>query len=324
MRRGCHLRTTRPRVEPLEDRLLLSTCHVTRLVDADAGTGLRGTLRYCINYANNNPGPDTIDFKVTGTIQLASWLPDLASDITITGPGADLLAVSGQGTPLGGQPILSIDTGATVTISGLTIANGITDGAPGGIANRGTLTVKDCTVANNKNELGDPNGSGGGIWNSGEMTISGCTISGNGVVFPHDDGEGGGIYNYYSGEMYILNSTISGNYVEPASTAEGGGIANAGSLDIRFSTVTNNEACDGWGIYNATGLFVYDTIVAGNIKGKFCDGGQDMEGGYTGSANLIGGDPMLGPLAYNGGHTQTHAVLPGSPALDAGDNAGAN
>src|SRR5262245_54444274 len=89
-------------LEPLEGRFLLTACHVTRLADLPGGFDLgnghaRGSLRYCINLANNNPGPDTIDFKVTGTIQLTSKLPTLTSDITITGPGADLLIVKGKG-----------------------------------------------------------------------------------------------------------------------------------------------------------------------------------------------------------------------------------
>src|SRR5262249_28445078 len=86
-------------------------------------------------------------------------------------------------------------------------------------------------------------------------------------------------------------------------------------------TVTNNDAgCGfGWGILNAgPHFYLYDTIVAGN-KGS-C-GGHDLDGpSRTGSANLIGRGPPPGAPAYNRGDTPAHAVLPGSPALDAGDN----
>jgi hypothetical protein len=156
------------------------------------------------------------------------------------------------------------------------------------------------------------------------MTISGSTISGNEATFSCCTDKGGGIYNYTGGVMNILNSTISGNYVFEG---RGGGIYNSGSLDIRFSTITQNgepgTSVGGGGIYNQAGaeqLKLYNTIVAGNASDL---GDDNIEGSYTGSSNLIGGDPMLGPLQYNGGHTQTHAVLPGSPALDAGDNSGA-
>src|SRR5262245_33019214 len=86
----------RPQLETPEDRTLLATCHVTRLSDTGAGQGLRGDLRYCINYANGNPGPDTIDFKVTGTINLTQALPDLSGELTVAGPGADLLTIDAQ------------------------------------------------------------------------------------------------------------------------------------------------------------------------------------------------------------------------------------
>ncbi len=73
-------------LERLEDRTLLSTCHVTRMSDAGMGMGFRGDLRYCIDKVNANPGADIIDFHVTGTINLTSVLPDLSSDMEIRGP----------------------------------------------------------------------------------------------------------------------------------------------------------------------------------------------------------------------------------------------
>src|SRR5262249_11422823 len=111
----------RPRLESLEDRTLLSTCTVTRLSDAGLGQGLRGDLRYCINYANGNPGPDTIDFKVTGTIKPNSALPQLATDITITGPGANLLAVDPNGLSF---RVFTVPASGVVSISGLTVTHG--------------------------------------------------------------------------------------------------------------------------------------------------------------------------------------------------------
>jgi hypothetical protein len=292
---------------------------VTRLSDTNIGHGGRGSLRYCLTLANHNAGPDTIDFKVQGTIQLTSPLPGLASDITILGPGADLLAVSGPGLYGFEGPLFVVLPGATVTLSGLTVTQGYNEGSAGGIFNYGTVLVEGCTVSNNYDYLGGPGGLGGGITNESTMTITGSTISGNQDANADSDVYGGGIYNGPSGVLHIDSSTVSGNYID---IGEGGGIYNdSGTLDVRFSTVTKNYAGGstslGLGISNGgPPMYLYDTIVAGNS-------GQDLEGSYTGSSDLIGGDPMLGPLADNGGHTQTHAVLPGSPALDAGDNTGA-
>src|SRR5262245_6302075 len=161
---------------------------------------------------------------------------------------------------------------------------------------------------------------GGGIYNSGTLTLRNSTVSGNKLI-PFIDGFGAGIFN--SGTMLIDNSTISGNYID-GFEGFAGGILNQGMLQIRFSTVTNNYFLGfcgyGSGIANGGNLILHDTIVAGNPAG--CNG-SDLLGSYTGDHNLVGGNPRLGPLAYNGGHTQTHALLPGSPAIDAGDNTGA-
>src|SRR5262245_6910020 len=113
-----------PRLEDLEARTLLSTCHVSRLTDLGGGSGLRGDLRYCINYANQNPGPDAIDFKVNGTITLSNKLPDLSSDIAIYGPGTGLLTVDAMHK----SRVFYVIQGASVQISGLTIFHGYTGG----------------------------------------------------------------------------------------------------------------------------------------------------------------------------------------------------
>jgi hypothetical protein len=308
----------RPHLLILEARTLLSGCHVTRLGDGIAGIGSRGTLRYCISQANQIGGPATIDFKVTGTIHLTSSLPTLAADITIVGPGANLLIISGPGQAGFDCTAFRVDGAATVTISGVTATNCVNEVGPGGVLNYGSLTLVDSAVTNNETLFGT-DAAGGGVMNFGTMTISGSTVSGN-LDDPDGVGKGGGIYNAGSGVMLIENSTVSGNEVL---YGHGGGVYNAGWLDVRFSTVTQNYAnCgDGWGIYSSgPHLGLYDTIVAGN---KGCDSGNDLIGSYTGSSDLIGGDPKLGPLADNGGPTQTNALLPGSPAIDAGDNTGA-
>jgi predicted outer membrane repeat protein len=140
------------------------------------------------------------------------------------------------------------------------------------------------------------------------------------------------------GEARVINSTISGN----VSDGLGGGIAASNmvgpaTVTVNSSTITNNSADQGGGIGNSGSMVrMRNTIVAGNsadtagpdILGVVNSQGhnliQSMAGaGITGviAGNILEQDPQLGPLAGNGGPTLTHALLPGSPAVDVGDAA---
>jgi parallel beta-helix repeat protein len=127
-----------------------------------------------------------------------------------------------------------------------------------------------------------------------------------------------------------MNSTISGN----SASYSGGGIDIYGEylVTITNSTFSGNSAASGGGIYNAEHLQITNTILNAGASGEniFNDGGtvtshgynvsSDNGGGYlTGPGDQINTDPMLGPLQNNGGPTLTHALLPGSPAIDAGN-----
>jgi hypothetical protein len=159
-------------------------------------------------------------------------------------------------------------------------------------------------------------------------TVTNSTISGNSA-----SDAGGGISNQYGG-ISIVNSTISGN----SAGNGGGGIANsAGGVHIANTTFSGNSAGSGGGIYNSAGQFgglleIGDTILNAGASGEniFNNGGtvtshgynisSDDGGGYlTGPGDQINTDPLLGPLQDNGGPTFTHALSPGSPAIDAGD-----
>ena len=137
-------RSYRPRVEPLESRTLLSVCTVDRLTDnnptggGEGGHGM-GDLRWCV--VESLFEADTIDFAVTGTINLAAALPTLTRNVSIDGPGADLLTVERYAG--GNYRIFTVGAGVTVSISGLAIATGnVSDGTGGGgILNSGNLTV---------------------------------------------------------------------------------------------------------------------------------------------------------------------------------------
>ncbi len=360
--------TFRPRLEYLEDRAVPST--VTNLLDSGPGS-LRDAIA-------NTPGGGTVDFQpgLTGTIILSIGELAINNDLTITGPGASVITVSGNHR----SRVFEITGAFNVAISGLTISGGYApianlagggvyiQGLGGGILNDfGTLTVRDCTIAGNNA------GAGGGIANRGTsltggslygtMTITGCTITGNGTqgfVFllgMHNSflsGDGGGIYN--DGLMTIVNCTTA---FSSTNGGDGGGIANFGILTISSSTVAGNAAQSmAYSIYlggllpgyfggNAGGIIngnnsgfsvqaltLYNTIVAQNtsnaardspdVAGPLTSIGHNLIGDGTGSWGFVSTDrvgvaPRLGPLQNNGGPTQTMALLPGSPAIGAGD-----
>jgi hypothetical protein len=165
------------------------------------------------------------------------------------------------------------------------------------------------------------------------LTVIGSTFSDN-MAFR----TGGGIYN--DGTLTVTNSTFSGNWA----TNAGSGIFNGGLSTVINSTfLDHGTARDGGDIYNRGTLTVINSIIAG--RGDYSGDGCVNQGGVTGSHNLIDnhntcgltngvdgniigdsffGDPvnpLLGPLADNGGSTLTFLPLPGSPVINAGDNA---
>src|SRR5262245_51255074 len=107
----------RPPVEPLEDRSLPSVCLVDSLTDLGQGQGPAGDLRYCVAHAHDG---DSVRFGVQGTITLVSGELAIAADLTLTGPGAGFMTVSGNQT----GRVFNIAPAAAVAVSGLTIADG--------------------------------------------------------------------------------------------------------------------------------------------------------------------------------------------------------
>ncbi|MBV8859392.1 MAG: Ig-like domain repeat protein [Acidobacteria bacterium] len=303
---------------------------VNSLSDAVGNDGLC-TLREAITSANTNtasgaaPGEcaaggalDSVSFSVNGTILLTSALPDLTTAMALNGPGARLLTVSGNGT----TRVFNVASTATVYLSGLTVSGGrATFG--GGINNGGgTLTIDSCAITGNS-----VTGTGGGINNNGggTLNVGNSTIAHN-TTDP--SGGGGGLYN--SGTVVLTNTTVSTN-----SGGGGGGLQNVGSLTLRYSTVTGNSATNGGGLYNpGIGSFHFgNTIIAGNSapNGPDCSGATIVSDDYNLIGDTAGFSPAgttthnvtnvsadLGPLADNGGATQTHRPLYISPAVDRG------
>jgi hypothetical protein len=196
----------------------------------------------------------------------------------------------------------------------------------------GTLTLTNSTIAGNS--AGAANGGGLYAFQNTTVTISNSTISGNTA------GNVAGGYRSL-GNVTIVNSTISGN---TSSSWHGGAIFHTdGAMEIVNSTIANNFAPD-WGAaaifvgeYGSvpTSLKLTNTIVTGNHNDA-CNWWSTpgpvtvTSGGHNilqdGSCNPVGSDQVIadakiGALADNGGPTWTHALLPGSPAIDAADDA---
>jgi hypothetical protein len=177
-------------------------------------------------------------------------------------------------------------------------------------------------------------GTGAGIANDGTLTLIGCTFSDNQAV-----GRGGGIASGSEGTASISNCTLFHN----TTARDGGGIAIlSGTATLTNCTLSGNIALgSGGGIENTDTLTMANSIVAKNSAGAFgpdVDGffsslgfnfvGDDSEviNGFPAMGDQVGTDtnpidPLLGQLQDNGGPTQTMALLPCSPAIDAGSNA---
>jgi hypothetical protein len=261
-----------------------------------------------------------------------------ATDSTISGNTA---------TTFGGSYGGGIRNLANATITNTTISGNTAENGGGGIASSGPLTVTNSTISGNSVSIGGI--GGGGIYNSSTLTATDTTISGNTATF-----NGGGIYNntgtvtstnstinsntaaWDGGGIFnddiatITNTTISGN---TATTDSGGGIFNNnGTLTVTNSTIVRNTAPAGTGggykLLAGTGAFA-NSIVADNGAGQDCVGAITDNGGnidkdstctgFTHTAAMVQGTGFSA-LSNNGGATQTHALLAGSAAIDAGDN----
>jgi len=249
--------------------------------------------------------------------------------------------VSGNIADNGGG-IYSFDA---VTLTSSTVSGNISTGNGGGIFSSGNVTLTSSTVSGNRSAR-----SGGGIRSSGDVTLTSSTVSGNISDNGTANGNGGGIDA--QGAVTLTNSTISGNSVV-GNAVFGGGIFSSGDVTLTSSTVTDNRALGiaisiGGGIFKSAGpsINITNSIVAGNtttVASSDIGGGAgtfsvnySLIGDNAGTAlveaqtadangNLIGSaagagviDPLLHPLANNGGPTLTHALLASSPAINAG------
>jgi len=317
-----------------------------------------GSLRQAI--ADAAPG-DTITFAVGGTILLSSGQLVVAKNLTLSGPGAASLAISGNKANIALASRV-FNNSAHLTITGLTLRDGDAGpGSGGGVLNAsgGVLTIANSVVTGNQAQKGAGvfnsaggqlqianstfsanstrpfdaglDASGAGIYNAGVASITGSTFSFNNV---HDHGSG--LYN--DATATVANSTFSLGQSATAALYN-----NGGALHLNNVTVTLNT-----GKRQANGLFaaagsvtVANSLIAGNASisnplpdcaGPITSGGHNLIGNATGCAlsagagDLLGSEvapinARLGPLTANGGPTSTHTLLVGSPAIDAGSPA---
>jgi hypothetical protein len=272
--------------------LSAATYLVNLLGDAGTGSGTAGDIRYCINQADQaaNAG-STITFDTTALgsnlITLSKGQLAITDNMTITGPGASKLTISGNKA----SRVFAITaTTAHVTIADLTISGGSIPYG-GGIANLGSLTVSDCTLSGNSAGI-----AGGGIYTSGTLTVTGSTLSGNTAP----GSAGGGIWN--TGTLSLSNSTLSGN-----SGYQGGGVGSAAvaKLTVSNSTLTANSAQFGAGLWNNGTATVTGSLLSGNSAGQY-SGGIANGGTLTVSNSTLTGNSAqyVGGL-FNGSGTAT-------------------
>ncbi len=311
------------------------------LVVLNTGAAGADTLRGAISTASTN-GAELDDivflntvFNTPRTITLDGTDLQINGHMNIIGPAADLLTISGNNA----SRVFFVPSGITATLSGMTITggNGNSDNG-GGIINFGTLTVSDSVVSGNNAN------NGGGIEASSTLNLIRSTINNNVANF-----QGGGV-RFFDASGSITNSTISGNTANSTSSAGGGVYVESGinsTVEVTNSTIVNNitgSAATTGGIRTVSfapasvTTFIRNSIIANNTLPNLAsqaNGGtavvssrgfnlaNDNGGGFLNfTGDQINVNPLLGPLANNGGPTRTHALLGGSTALDQGNSSG--
>jgi hypothetical protein len=330
---------------------------VTNPLDDNSAGSLRVTI------AASAPN-DVVTFApgLTGIISLTNGELFVSNNLAILGPGATNLVISGNKN----SRVFNI-IGQTVTISGLTIADGVnrSTGSAAGIynfENGGELVLASCIISNNVNTTG----GGGGLLCVGSLSASNCVFLNNSAI------QGGGMdLEPGPAARCVLNNCLVSSNAATGLSVSGGGISAGGALTLTNCTISGNagtqvgalallttnvyisscticsnscsiastNACGGIHC-GAFGIGIENSLIADNISaGQKIDVralvnsrgfnliGSTNGGGGWAVTDLKGStnsplEPLLGPLQDNGGPTFTHALLPGSPAIDAGNGFG--
>ncbi|MBN9118617.1 MAG: Ig-like domain repeat protein [Planctomycetes bacterium] len=310
----------------------------------------RTSLREAIAYAGTLSGHHDITFApgVAGTIDLTAALPQLTGDVSVVGPGADVLTVQRDahaGTDFG---LFVVHSDATAAVSGLTLRGGTdtavynsagasltldavvvrdnhvtTTSAVGtaGVFNLGALTVRNSTVADNVSTGGLH--AAGVDSETGSVEITNSTVSGN---ESHGTNSAGGI-GIYGGTAVIDSCTITGNVADnrdlPDNRSGGGLDVGVASVTLSNTILAGNTSYPGTADPDVRGDLGYEPLVGTLVSGGHNLIGRTHDATPFGATDLVGAlgapvDPLLAPLGAYGGPTPTVALLPGSPAIGAG------
>jgi hypothetical protein len=367
-----------PRLAPARSFLALALLALGHpafaLTVTSLGDNGPGTLREALIDATNG---DTIDFAVTGTIELTTGELAIDKNVSIVGPGVSALAIDGK---TNGR-VFHASLGSVATISNLSITNGVASGADdgggcvwnqssdltldrvrifecsagygGAVLNDGeaapaTMRIVDSTIDHNATV-----NAGAAVYNDGSTSGGDATLVVERSTFERNqvsDNSGGAIYNDGFGQGHAVLSVRAGTFSDNTASDNGGAIANAGyqngavTATVVNSTFSGNTADAGSAIHTvatnggtaatAIGNCLFERGAGETLNN---DGGTVTSLGFnlasdaasgdgaTGPGGLLNGpndrrnlDPLLGALQSNGGPTQTHALLPGSPAIDRG------
>ena len=272
------------------------------------------TLRDAITQADSGTANQyVIKLAVKGTIDLTSALPDLSNNITILGPGAKNLTIQRDPNAPDFPVFTTINdyviNGEAITISGMTICNGNSQGDGGGIFDlNNALTVNSDIFVNNFASV-----NGGGIFCYGTLTVSNSTFINNNCSL---GGLGGGIYSntyeYYtyniSNSIFINNSATSGGGgIYDTNAGYGNSLMNVNACVFIDNTVSSSGVFGGGGIDNAgNNMMVTDCLFVGNTTAS-------NGGGILNLGNAYGNTPAtVGILTVN------DSVFIGNSAVEGG------
>ena len=307
---------------------------VTKTADTNDGNcNADCSLREAVTAANANLDPSQITFdnQIFGaaaqTIALSTGELVLEENrrIVITGPGTNLLTVSGNNM----SRIWRLRRDVTATITGLTMTGG-TVASGSGSANGGAIYIEPNGVAtkltlNSVVISGNQTGTGGGISTLGSstLTITNSVISNNTATYSPG---GGGIY-FDSGTLSIDNCAISNNAASFELAGGGGGISLGGSaavMTISNSMVTGNTATYTGGIGAGGTTNIINTIISNNRAVRSA-GGIAVSGTVTISDSIIRGNQVTEPDGFGGGITNFGRliIINSNIRLNTGDFGGA-
>lgn len=301
---------------------------VIRAADVNIPDGDVAALIAAIRGANEGTSSGGIALAPGGTYTLTvadngeNGLPVIGVNISIYGNGATIRRAAGSPNfrffSVSAYYSCEVEEGGCTThldLQNLTLSGGsVSAGYGGAILNNGSLQMSNVVLDGNSSQT-----SGGALYNTADLIIYQSTFSNNVAS------GGGAIYNTAPifNNVVIINSTFSHN--------TNYAIENTGKLYISNSTFANNATT----LWNRSGhIDLESDLLATDNAHANCqvDGGRIGSGaaypslesgnscGFDQSGGISNVDPLLGPLANNGGATPTHALLPGSPAIDTGMN----